>query len=105
MNPRGACTPTEDITFAYDPANLPADPAGFPFNVGAENADGSAGDQIAGLPTEDLRVTSTPGARWLADLQLERHRCESWRGHGPDTPDHPLVRGTTTDVDLINVTR
>lgn len=49
----------EDITFAYDPANLPADPAGQDFLVGAENAAG-AGDVVAVLPTEDLRVTSTP---------------------------------------------
>jgi subtilisin family serine protease len=58
---------TQDITFAYDPAALPADPAGQPFLVGAENANGSGGDQLpAGvLPTQDLRVTSSapiPGA-------------------------------------------
>jgi subtilisin family serine protease len=53
---------TQDITFAYDPAALPADPNGQPFLVGAENADGSGGGQLpAGtLPTGDLRVTSTP---------------------------------------------
>ena len=51
----------QDITFTYDPANLPADPFGQRFTVGAENADGSVGNQIGGLPTEDLRVTSTIG--------------------------------------------
>jgi hypothetical protein len=52
----------EDITYAYDPAQLPADP-GQLFLVGAENANGE-GDMEAVLPTEDLRVTSsdpTPG--------------------------------------------
>ncbi|CRK61404.1 Serine protease, subtilase family [Alloactinosynnema sp. L-07] len=54
---------TQDITFAYNPAALPADP-GQPFLVGAENEFGG-GDIAAVLPTDDLRVTSTvpvPGA-------------------------------------------
>lgn len=53
---------TEDITYAYDPANLPSDP-GMPFLVGAENVLGQ-GDMTATLPTGDLRVASsasTPG--------------------------------------------
>jgi subtilisin family serine protease len=97
---------TEDITFAYDPANLPADPAGFPFNVGAENADGSAGDQIAGLPTQDLRVTSTPGAAG-GSLTYSFNVIGTSSGVGTVRTDltTPLVRGTTTEVDLINVTR
>jgi hypothetical protein len=48
----------EDITYAYDPANLPADPFGFPFLVGAENSAGQ-GEMNAILPTEDLRVTTS----------------------------------------------
>ncbi|HEY0639275.1 MAG TPA: S8 family serine peptidase [Pseudonocardiaceae bacterium] len=55
---------TQDISYAYDPANLPADPAGQDFLVGAENSVGE-GDVTATLPTEDLVVTSsdpTPGA-------------------------------------------
>jgi subtilisin family serine protease len=97
---------TEDITFAYDPANLPADPAGQPFNVGAENADGSAGDQIAGLPTGDLRVTSTPGAPGGA-LTYSFDVKGVMAGVGTVRTDMttPLVRGTTTDVDTITVTR
>jgi subtilisin family serine protease len=96
----------EDITFAYDPANLPADPSGLPFNVGAENADGSAGDQIAGLPTEDLRVTSTPGAPGGA-LNYSFNVRGVMAGVGTVRTDltTPLVRGTTTDVDTITVTR
>ncbi|MBX6356248.1 MAG: S8 family serine peptidase, partial [Micromonosporaceae bacterium] len=50
----------QDITFAYDPAALPADPNGQPFLVGAENQVGEGGGLPPGtLPTEDLRVTST----------------------------------------------
>jgi hypothetical protein len=48
---------TEDITFAYDPADLPTN-HGQDFLVGAENVLGE-GDMVATLPTEDLRVTST----------------------------------------------
>jgi subtilisin family serine protease len=95
---------TEDITFAYDPGNLPADPSGLPFNVGAENADGSAGDQIAGLPTEDLRVTSTPGAPG-GSLAYSFVVRGAFRGTGTVRTDMttPLVRGTTTEVDRITV--
>ncbi len=93
----------EDITFAYVPTNLPADP-GLPFNVGAENADGSAGDQIAGLPTEDLRVSSTPGAPG-GSLTYSFTVKGAFRGTGTVRTDMttPLVGGTTTDVDRITV--
>ena len=64
---------TEDITFAYDPANLPGRSGGLSFNVGAENAEGSAGGQIAGLPTAGSAGGQHPRrARWVADLQLQR---------------------------------
>ncbi|MBB6094287.1 subtilisin family serine protease [Povalibacter uvarum] len=54
--------PTEDITFAYDPANLPGDgDLGF-LTVGAENRFGNRGQayifDTPGGPTQDLRVTS-----------------------------------------------
>jgi subtilisin family serine protease len=95
----------EDITFAYDADNLPADP-GLPFNVGAENADGSAGDQIAGLPTEDLRVTSAPGAPG-GSLTYSFNVIGVMAGVGTVRTDMttPLVNGTTTDIDTITVTR
>ncbi|MPZ61422.1 MAG: S8 family serine peptidase [Propionibacteriales bacterium] len=55
---------TEDISYAYDPDNLPTDLA-WPFLVGAENIRGE-GDMEAVLPTGDLRVVSSdlvPGDR------------------------------------------
>lgn len=54
---------SEDVSYAYDPAALPADPAGQVVVVGAENVDGSQGEQLpAGtLPTRDLRVASSAG--------------------------------------------
>jgi Subtilase family/PA domain/Fibronectin type-III domain len=51
---------TQDISFAYDPTNLPTQPAdvGQTFLVGAENGKGE-GDMSAFIPTEDLVVTSS----------------------------------------------
>ena len=55
---------TQDISFAYDPTALPADPGGQAYIVGAESADGTGGEQlpVGTLPTEDLVVTSTDPA-------------------------------------------
>ena len=50
---------TQDISYAYDPANPQVDPNGQPFLVGAENVIGG-GQMTATLPTVDLVVTSTP---------------------------------------------
>ena len=95
----------EDITYTYDPGNLPGDPRrGYGLTVGAENAEGTAGDQIPGAPTQDLRVTSTPGAPGGTFSY-------SFKVQGLFTGDvrtdmtTPLVRGTTTDVDRVTVTR
>jgi hypothetical protein len=102
---------TEDITFAYDPANLPAaPPPGFGLTVGAENSAGSAGDQIAPTfpgtpPTEDLRVTSTPGAPGgTLTYSFEVRGVELGTGTVRTDLKTPLVRGTTIDVDTIQVT-
>jgi hypothetical protein len=102
----------EDITFAYDPANLPAaPPPGYGLTVGAENREGSAGDQIAPTfpgtaPTGDLRVTSAPGAPGGSLTYSFDVRGVS-RGVGTVRTDMttPLVRGTSTLVDTIAVTR
>jgi len=96
---------TEDITYTYDPANLPAaPPAGFGLTVGAENDEGSAGAQIAGLPTEDLRVTSEPGApggTLTYSFQLKGTRTGI--GNVTSLFSSPAVRGVTSDVDKITV--
>jgi hypothetical protein len=51
----------EDVSYDYDPAALPTDP-GRPFQVGAENADGSGGDALTGLPTDDLVIRTAPAS-------------------------------------------
>jgi hypothetical protein len=51
---------TQDISFTYDPANLPnATGLTQPVVVGVENDDGSGGQTLGTLPTQDLVVTST----------------------------------------------
>jgi hypothetical protein len=50
---------TQDIAYAYDPTDLPTDPSGQPFLVGAENQIGG-GEMNAALPGGDQVVTSTP---------------------------------------------
>jgi subtilisin family serine protease len=101
----------EDITFAYDPANLPAaPPAGFGLTVGAENSAGLAGDQIAPTipetpPTGDLRVTSTPGAPGgTLTYSFGVRGVEAGTGTVRTDLTTSLVRGTTTEVDTIQVT-
>jgi hypothetical protein len=93
---------TEDITYAYDPGALPGDPNGQPLVVGAENLNGSGGDTIVGLPTEDLRVTSsasTPGDSVTYTVHIQGHDV------GPGTvtsemtsPDIPGVTVVTVPV-------
>jgi hypothetical protein len=95
----------EDISYAYDPEQLPGEPpAGYGLTVGAENLEGSAGDQIDGPPVEDLRVTSTPGAP--GGTATYSYRVQGlFSGTARTDMTTPLVRGTATDVDAITVTR
>ncbi|EAQ00230.1 serine protease, subtilase family protein [Janibacter sp. HTCC2649] len=52
----------QDVTYAYDPSALPANPPGQAFLVGAENQLGQGQFLPVGtLPTQDLRVTSSAG--------------------------------------------
>jgi len=96
----------EDISFTYDSTNLPAaPPAGYGLTVGAENIEGTAGAQIAGPPTQDLRVTSTPGVpgeTYTYTYELKANKTGNRTTRTDMTT--PLVRGTTTEVDTINVT-
>jgi subtilisin family serine protease len=101
---------TEDITFAYNPANLPAaPPPGYGLTVGAENSAGLGGAQIAPTfpetpPTQDLRVTSTPGAAGgTLTYSFEVRGISTGPGTVRTDLTTPAVRGTTTDVDTIQV--
>jgi hypothetical protein len=63
----------QDVTMTYDPANLPGNPVGQDFLVGAEN-DLGQGDMESVLPTGDLRVTSTaptPGESVTYNLTVQ----------------------------------
>jgi hypothetical protein len=95
----------EDISYAYDPANLPgAPPAGAGLTVGAENAEGTAGDQISGPPTEDLVVTSTPGAPGGAlTYSMKVKGVSPGVGKVTTATSTPQVKGITVEVDKITV--
>ena len=98
---------TEDITFAYDPTNLPADPP-IPrgLTVGAENSNGSAGDQVSGSVTEDYRVTSVPGEPGGSYSYKIRAKGVRLGGTGvTSTMTSPSVVGTTIDTAKIRVVR
>lgn len=95
----------EDITYAYDPANLPGSPpAGFGLTVGAENFDGTAGSQITGPPVEDYRVQSTPGAPGGSlSYTMTVKGVHSGAGSVTTETSTPLVKGITIEVDKITV--
>ena len=94
---------TQDISFAYDPAALPGDPAGQDFLVGAENENGE-GDVESFLPTEDLVVTSTeptPGGAVTYTVTAEGRQV----GFPvvETTMDTPAVAGTTRVQSVVTV--
>lgn len=95
---------TEDVSVGYGTVSDPV-AAGAPFNAGAENADGSAGDNVAGLPASDFVVQSTPGVPGgTASYTVTVHGVTP----GPVNPVRtqllsPSVRGTTVDVQNVAV--
>jgi len=102
---------TEDIVYAYDPANLPVAPGpAFGLTVGAENVEGNRGAQTAPTfpgtgPTQDLRVTSTPGAPGgTFTYSFGVRGIQVGTGTVRTDMTTPLVRGTTIDVDAIQIT-
>ncbi|GGS50621.1 peptidase S8 [Planobispora rosea] len=96
---------TEDITYTYDPANLPGEPpAGYGLTVGAENDEGTAGAQISGPPTQDLRVTSTPGAPGgTLTYTMKVRGVSPGAGTVTTSTSTPQVKGLTIEVDRITV--
>ncbi|SDG02975.1 PA domain-containing protein [Sinosporangium album] len=96
---------TEDITFAYDPANLPGAPGGgLELTVGAENDAGTGGSRTTGPPTGDLRVASTPGAPG-GTLTYSFKAKGVARGEGTVTTGTSTaeVKGITLEVDKVTV--
>ncbi|MCW2877619.1 MAG: hypothetical protein JWQ95_1719 [Sphaerisporangium sp.] len=96
---------TEDITYAYDPSNLPGDPgASFGLTVGAENSEGTAGSQISGPPTQEYRVSSTPGAPGgKLTYTMKVKGVTSGVGSVTTATSTPEVKGITIEVDKITV--
>ena len=96
----------EDITYTYDPANLPSAPTGEALTVGAENADGSAGGHIDGAPTEDLRVASVGGNDGgSVTYSFKVRGVTPGRGQVLTTLGSPSVAGRSLEWDPITVNR
>jgi len=95
---------TEDISYTYDPANLPTQPTGQDLTVGAENINGSGGAEIQGAPTGDLSVT-TSGAKpgGTASYQFTVRGLHSGTGHILTTLTSPAVPGKTLVWNAIRV--
>ncbi|WP_370328096.1 S8 family serine peptidase, partial [Euzebya sp.] len=97
---------TEEVTFTYDPEDLPqAPPPAYGLTVGAENANGTAGDQIDGPPTTDYLVTAAPGAPGGTDsYTLTVRGAQTGRGAVTTSATAPDVfRGTATDRTFVTV--
>ena len=95
----------QDISFAYDPLNLPGNP-GQPFLVGAENKNGSGGAQLANgtVPTQDLVITSTdPTAGGSVSYTLTVRGVKRGTGTVTTSMDTPLVPGTTVVTSTVTV--
>lgn len=95
----------EDITYSYDPANLPGDPgAAYGLTVGAENGEGTAGAQISGPPVTDYRVTSTPGAPGgTLTYTMKVKGVSTGVGSITTATSTDQVKGITLEVDKITV--
>lgn len=95
----------EDISYAYDPGNLPGSPpAGFGLTVGAENDEGTGGSQITGPPTQDLVVHSTPGAPGgTLTYTMKVKGVSTGVGSVTTATSTDEVKGITVEVDKITV--
>ncbi len=92
---------TQDISYTYDTMHTP--PTGFPYNVGAENDTGTKGSNVAGVPSGDLVVTSTPAipggtatfSATLRGVQVGTGTVE-WDVTSPAMRDTSVSRSTVT---------
>ena len=96
----------QDITFNYDPSNMPGPTLSNPLAIGAENSDGSGGAHIDGPPTGDLEITSSPAVPGQsATYSLTVVGATQGVGQVTTTMTSPAVPGQTVDVENITVNR
>ncbi|GAA0941035.1 S8 family serine peptidase [Virgisporangium aurantiacum] len=96
---------SEEIGFAYPADNMPTDP-GKPFLVGAENVNGSGGEQLptGTLPTGDLLVTtSKPVPGGSVTYSVTVRGATAGDGTVSTRMDSPQVPGVTTVTSKVRV--
>ncbi|GIJ70139.1 S8 family serine peptidase [Virgisporangium ochraceum] len=94
---------TEEIGFAYPADALPADP-GKPVVVGAENVNGTGGDQLDSLPTGDVLVTtSKPVPGGSVTYSVTVRGTAAGDGTVVTRMDSPQVPGVTTVTSKVTV--
>jgi subtilisin family serine protease len=93
---------TEDVSFTYDPAHPVTDP-GLPFNIGAENLDGTGGSNFTGLPAPgtDLVVHSTPAAPGgTVTYTVLLHGKSTLPGNAPSKVETDMTTTLTRDTSV-----
>lgn len=96
---------TGETAFVYNPSNLPAAPPSGVV-VGAENLEGSSGNQLAGAPTGDVRVvlgTRQPGTLSYS-YTVQGTAAGAGEARTSMTVSPVLFRGTALDIDPVTVT-
>ena len=95
----------QDISFNYDPSNLPTQPAGQDLLYGAENEVGD-GEMVAGAPTEDQVITSTdPAPGDTAEYRLTVRGVKKGTGVLTTRMTATGVPGVTIEQDRLKVAR
>ncbi|MDQ1440146.1 MAG: hypothetical protein QOG97_374, partial [Acidimicrobiaceae bacterium] len=89
---------TEDISYTYKSG---LSNPGLPFNVGAENFDGTGGSNFAGLPSGDLVVNSTPALPGgTASLSVTLRGNRVLPGGAPSTVETDMTTSITRETSV-----
>lgn len=92
----------QDISYTYGPTTAP----GQPCNVGAENSDGTAGNNVACVPSGDQVVTSTPGAPGgSATFSVTLRGVKVGTGTVETDVSSPIIRDTVVSKTNVTIIR
>jgi hypothetical protein len=94
---------TQDVSFDYDDAALPADPNGQMFDVGCENSEGS-GEGLHALPGQDMVCSSTaPTPGGSTSYTVTVRGILPGTGRMTSSMTTPIVPGTTMVTSEVTV--